>query len=109
MVRWMAAAIVVLLAAQGARAAEPGPVCRAPAVVQEMTREIRVRDYYTHVDPALVTEQLSDQSNVVLCQVCVQAAPYDMVRFPARPIRQCRMQAFEVRILRAGFMVRDLW
>ncbi len=46
--------------------------------------------------------------NVVRCQVCVQSAPYDMTQFGDRPIRQCLAHGFEVRIVPAGFVVRDL-
>lgn len=87
---------------------EPGPVCREPSVVDEMTREIHARDYYTRVDPALVTEQLTAEPNVVRCDVCVQATPYAMTRFGEQPIRHCVAHGFEVRILRLGFVVRDL-
>jgi len=104
------AALAVLLsgAAAPAMAWEPGPVCREASVVDEMTREIHARDYYSRVDPALVTEQLTIDPNVVRCDVCVQAAPYDMTRFGEQPIRHCVAHGFEVRILRLGFVVRDL-
>jgi hypothetical protein len=88
---------------------ERGPACREPTVVDEMTREIRAQDYYTHVDPALVTEQPTNRPNVVQCQVCVEVAPYDARWSADQPIRQCIEHGFEVRILPAGFVVRDLW
>jgi hypothetical protein len=94
--------------AQPAKARERGPVCREPSVVDEMTRQIRLQDYYTRVNPALVTEAGTAEANVVRCQVCVQAAPYEMTRFGDRPIRQCLAHDFEVRIVPAGFVVRDL-
>jgi hypothetical protein len=110
MKRWFA--LLVLLTpmglAQPVEARERGPVCREPSVVDEMTRQIRLEDYYTRVDPTLVTEQITAEANVVRCQVCVQAAPYDMTRFGDRPIRQCFAHDFEVRIVPAGFVVRDL-
>ena len=110
MERWIA--LLVLLApigiAQPAKAWERGPVCRESSVVDEMTRQIRLEEYYTRVDPALVTEEATATANVVRCQVCVQAAPYETTRFGDRPIRQCVARDFEVRIVPAGFVVRDL-
>lgn len=106
-----AAAVVAppsINAVRPAVAWERGPVCREPSVVDEMSREIRARNYYTLVDPALVTEQPTVDPNVVRCQVCVQATPYNMTRFAERPIPQCLAHGFEVRILPAGFVVRDL-
>lgn len=85
-----------------------GPVCRDGAVVDEMAREIKARDYYTRIDPDLVTETPTGRANVVRCQVCVLAAPYDTLRFGDRPARQCRAHSFEIKILDAGFLVHDL-
>jgi hypothetical protein len=73
---------------QRAPAWERGPVCREPSVVDEITREIRAQAYYSQVDPALITEQPTVAPNVVRCQVCVHD--------------------FEIRIVQAGFVVRDL-
>ena len=110
MERWLG--IVAMLAAfvtvQPASARERGPVCREPSVVDEMARQIRLTNYYSFVNPTLVTEQATRMDNVVRCQVCVQSAPYDMTRFGDRPIRQCLAHGFEVRIVPAGFVVRDL-
>jgi hypothetical protein len=106
------AATMLLLLAMGTMrpvlAAERGPVCREPSVVDEIQREVRMRDYYTHIDPRLVTETPSGDPLVVRCQVCVQAAPYDTTRFGDHPIEQCVPRGFEVRILTSGFVVRDL-
>ena len=104
----VAAALLIGMTAAPAMAWERGPVCREPSVVDEMTREIRAEDYYTLVDPALVTEQPTSDPNVVRCDVCVQAAPYNMTRFGEQPIRHCVAHGFAVRILHAGFLVRDL-
>lgn len=87
---------------------ERGPVCREPTVVGEMTREIQAQDYYSQIDPALVTEQPTATPNVVNCQVCVQATPYDTTHFGNTPIRHCVAHSFEVRIVQAGFVVRSL-
>jgi hypothetical protein len=89
-------------------AREVGPACREASVVDEMTRDIRARDYYSNVNPMLVTEQPTAEPNIVHCQVCVQDAPYETTRYGDQPVRQCRPHTFEVRILRAGFVVRDL-
>ena len=102
------AAIALIVTAQPVLALDRGPVCREPTVVDEMTREIRTQQYYSQVDPALVTEQPTATSNVVRCQVCVQFAPFNMTRFGERPIRQCLAHEFEVRIVQSGFVVRDL-
>ena len=110
MKRWitMLAAVAPFAAVQPASAWERGPVCREPTVIDEMTREIRAQNYYTWVDPSLVTEQSTSVANVVLCQVCVLVAPYEMTRFGDRPVRQCLAHEFEVRIVPAGFVVRNL-
>jgi hypothetical protein len=110
MERWIAvlALLAPLGAAQPASAWERGPVCREPSVVDEMTRQIRLSNYYSFVNPRLVTEQSTNVDNVVRCQVCVQSAPFEMTEFGDRPIRQCLAHGFEVRIVPAGFVVRDL-
>jgi hypothetical protein len=102
------AVIVLIGSAQPALAWERGPVCREPTVVDEMAREIRTQQYYSRVDPALVTEQPTADPGIVRCQVCVQAAPYNLTRFGEKPIRQCIAHDFEVRIVQSGFVVRDL-
>jgi hypothetical protein len=113
--RWLTAAgglaLAVWIACGGVASAavlDRGPVCRLPSVVDEMTREVRDHDYYSEIDPRLVTETLTPDPNVVRCQVCVQSAPYDTTRAGDRPIRQCLEHGFEVRILQSGFVVRDL-
>jgi hypothetical protein len=110
MMRWLAP-IVMLVSfspATPAIAGERGPVCRQPSVVDEMTREVTDRNYYARVDAWLVTETPTPDPAVVLCQVCVQSAPYDTTRFGDQPIRQCLAHGFEVRIMQGGFIVRDL-
>jgi hypothetical protein len=108
--QWVAmiAVLTALGATQPARAAERGPACREASVVDEMTRQIGAQSYYAQVDPRLVTEQPTIDSNVVRCQVCVQLTPYYMARFGDRPIRQCVAHGFEILILPDGFVVRDL-
>jgi hypothetical protein len=101
-------ALSALLAILPSAAFAGGPVCRDGAVVDEMAREIRAQDYYTRITNDLVTETPTGRPNVVRCQVCVLAAPYDTLRFGDRPVRRCEAHAFEVRILEAGFVVRDL-
>jgi hypothetical protein len=110
MERWLGVVAVLgaVVMAQPAAARERGPVCREPSVVDEMTRQIRLTNYYSFVNPRLVTEQATRTDNVVRCDVCVQSAPYDMTQFGDRPIRQCLAHGFEVRIVPAGFVVRDL-
>jgi hypothetical protein len=111
MARWLASMTMVVVAvcsAWPARAGHRGPVCREPSVVDEMTREVRDHDYYSKVNPSLVTETPTADPNLVLCQVCVQSAPYDTLRFGDQPIRRCLAHAFEVHILPHGFVVHDL-
>lgn len=103
-----AALVLSIAAVCPARASERGPVCREPSVVDEITREVRTRDYYSLIDPRLVTEQPTADPRVVRCGVCVQSTPYDTTRFRDHPIEQCVARGFEVRILPAGFVVRDL-
>lgn len=108
--RWLAPviALIPLCAADPAVAGERGPVCRQPSVVDEMTRQVRDHDYYTQVDPRLITETPTAEPNVVRCQVCVQSTPYDTIRFGDQPIRRCLANGFEIQILPHGFVVRDL-
>jgi hypothetical protein len=110
MIRWLVPFIVLASfgTAAPAMAGEPGPVCREPSVVDEMTLQVRDHNYYGHVDPQLVTETPTRDRHVVDCQVCVQSAPYDTIRFGDQPIRQCLPHWFEVRILPNGFVVHDL-
>lgn len=103
--------VMLLLLAAGtlpAEAALRGPVCREDSVVDEMTRDIRARNYYSSVDPRLVTEQPTGDPLVVRCQACVASAPYDTLRFGERPIERCLPHEFEVQIKPGGFVVRDL-
>jgi hypothetical protein len=110
MKRWivMLAALAVFAAVRPACAWERGPVCRETSVVDEMALMIRARNYYTRIDPKLITEQVTSVANVVRCQVCVLAAPYEATRFGDRPVQHCLAHEFEVRIVPAGFVVRDL-
>ena len=104
----MLVALAALGAARPASAWERGPVCREPTTVDEMTREIRARNCYIQLDPGLVTEQAISAVNVVRCQVCVLSSPYEMTWFGDRPARQSLANDVEVRIVPAGFAVRDL-
>jgi hypothetical protein len=94
--------------AQSVLGPEQGPICREASVVDEMARAIRARDPYARVDPRLVTEQPGARTDRVLCQVCVLETPYDMPRFGAPPVASCHARGFEVRVLPAGYIVRDL-
>lgn len=95
-------------AVKPALASERGPVCREPSVVDEITRQVRGRNYYSRIDPDLVTEQPTADPRVVRCQVCVESAPYNTMRFGDHPIERCVESVFAVRILPNGFVVRDL-
>jgi hypothetical protein len=110
MKRWVAplGVLATIALARPATAGTPGPVCRQASVVDEITREVRAQDYYSRVDPALVTETPTALPDLVRCQVCVLLAPYDMTRFGEHPVERCVEHGFEVRILRNGFVVRDL-
>jgi hypothetical protein len=108
------AALLALLAASPALGGAPvlggerGPVCREPSVVDEITREVRSRNYYADVDPKLVTEQPTADPRILHCDVCVLSAPYDTIRFGDRPIASCVARGFEVLTLTNGFVVRAL-
>jgi hypothetical protein len=80
--RWLAPVIVLIpfCAADPAVAGERGPVCRQPSVVDEMTRQVRDHDYYTHRDPNRIQSRF----------------------------RRCLANGFEIQILPHGFVVRDL-
>ncbi len=106
--RWPVATMLLLLSFGGPALAERGPVCREPSVVDEITRQVRARNYYANVDPKLVTEQPTSDPRVVRCQVCVLSAPYNTTRFGDQPVQQCVPTGFEVRTLASGFVVRDL-
>ncbi len=100
--------LALLGAAQPARAGERGPACREPSVIDEITREVRQRNYYSRISPRLVTETPTTDPRVVRCQVCVEQAPYTPTQFGDRPVRQCVPHDFAVRILPNGFVVSDL-
>ena len=108
---WMAAVAIATLLGRESPAPllvrDRDPVCREVSVVEEMTRQIKAAEYYSQVDPRLVTEQPTADPHVVRCGVCVELAPYNTLRFGDQPIRQCRMHMFEVEIYPAGFLVRD--
>ncbi len=91
-----------------ARADGRGPVCREPSVIDEITLEVRARNYYGDVDPRLVTEQPTADPRVVNCQVCVLSEPYDNTLFGRHSVDRCVAHGFEVKILTSGFVVRDL-
>jgi hypothetical protein len=91
-----------------ALAGERGPVCREPSVVDEITREVRAGNYYGLVDPRFVTEQPTTDPRVVRCQVCVQSAPYNTIRFGDHPIEQCFAHRFEIEIVPRGFVVHEV-
>lgn len=84
---------------------ERGPVCREPSVVDEITREVRVGNYYSQINTDLVTEQPTADPRIVRCQVCVQSTPFDTPRFGDRAIARCIAHDFEVRIAPRGFVV----
>jgi hypothetical protein len=104
-----AAGVLLLMLAVGAGspvlAGERGPVCREASVVDVIAREVRALDYYGRVNPRLITEQPTADSRVVRCQVCVQSAPYNIVRYGERPIAQCLARDVDVQILDNGFVV----
>jgi len=100
--------LLLTLVATPAMAQPQHSICRETAVVAEMTREIRARNYYIKVDPALITEQPTSDPLIVRCQVCVEAAPYNMTQYGEAAIPRCQPRGFEVRALRLGFVVRYL-
>ncbi len=75
-------------------AAERGPVCREPSVVDEIAREVRAGNYYGIVNARLVTEQSTADPGIVRCQVCVQSTPYETTQFGERPVAQCVARRF---------------
>ena len=100
--------LLAIPAAAPSRAEQQELVCRQPSVIDEIRREVRDHDYYSKIDPRLVTETPTATPDVVMCQVCVLSAPFNVTRFGEQPIKQCLEHGFEVRILRGGFVVRDL-
>ena len=103
---WLVA--LSLGAGSPARADGRGPVCREPTVIDEITLEVRARNYYGDVDPRLVTEQPTSDPRVVRCQVCVLSEPYNNTLFGKHSVDRCVARGFEVKILASGFVVRDL-
>ena len=104
--RWATTAFLLLCPAFGAGAAHAqGPVCLERSVVEEISREIRLRDYYARVDPQLVAEFPTGDPAIVVCQVCVLLAPYDSSRLGTNPIGRCQPRNFDVRIVTNGFIV----
>lgn len=92
-------------ALQPALGGERGPVCRESSVADEIARQVKEQNYYDFIDPKLITEQPTADPHVVHCQVCVQSAPYDTIRFDNHPIAHCIARDFEIHILTSGFVV----
>ena len=88
------ATLLLLLVLEPAFAGERGPVCREELVVDEITREVRASNYYSNVDPRLVTEQPTSDPLVVRCQVCVLSEPYDTIRFGDKSVGRCEIPRF---------------
>jgi hypothetical protein len=110
MVRLLSLCAVIAMLGTGrpALSTERAPVCRIASVVEEMQRQIRIRDYYGWLDRELVQERPTMVANLVQCDVCVLDARYDMPSFGPRPFRRCIPAAFEVRMLEKGYLVRNL-
>lgn len=108
--RWMTPILVlsVVAAARPAIAGDPGPICREASVVDEITREVHNRNYYSTVNPELITETPTADPQFVHCQVCVQLAPYNTLRFGDHPVARCVEQGFEIHIMPGGFIVNGL-
>ena len=104
--RRLAAILLFLPIGMPAHAATPGPVCREPSVVDEITRQVRALHYYSVVRANLITEEPTTDPRVVRCQVCVQLAPYDTLRFGENAVERCVAEDFEVQIVTKGFVVR---
>jgi hypothetical protein len=91
-----------------AAAGELRAICLAPSVVDEMAREIHQRDYYAHIEPALIDEFPDRGSNTVQCAVTVWTLTYDARRADGVPLGRCETHAFSVQALSNGFLVRYL-
>lgn len=91
-----------------ALAREPGPACRADAVVEEMQRQVGLRDHYGRIESGLVQEQPTGTANVVRCSVCVLDVRYEATSYRTRPLRRCLATAFEVKMVDKGYVVRPL-
>jgi hypothetical protein len=88
-----------------ARAGGPGPICRAPSVIDVMTRELRRRDPYVRVDRRLIAEYPSAAPDVVLCGVLAQTLRYDASRNDGLPVRYSALHEFRVRAVLDGYVV----
>ena len=106
--RWMAIALLLVSpACSSAAAYAHGPVCHERSVLQEISREIRLKNYYsTPIGPELVAEYPTADPNIVTCQACVLSAPYDF-RIGDSPLGRCLLRTFDVRIVTNGFIVND--
>jgi hypothetical protein len=104
----MLALLLFMAPATGAIAGELRPICRAPAVLDEMARELHKRDYYARIEPRLVGEIPDRAPNTVLCGVTVFTVTYDAYHADGIPLGRCELYAFSVRALSNGFVVRYL-
>jgi hypothetical protein len=89
-----------------ARAGDLGSICRAPSVIDVMTRELRRRDPYMRIEPRLVAEYPSVVPNIVLCAVLGQTLRYDAARNDGVPVRYSALHEFTVRAVLDGYVVR---
>jgi hypothetical protein len=107
----LAATVSALLIGMGtatAAATPPGPVCRLPAVVDVMARELRGRAAYAWLDSKVIDEAPTQNMRVVRCGVCLMVLLYDTIQYGEQPVARCEAHAFSVAVLRNGFVVRYL-
>ena len=110
MVRLVAllAAALFLAPVPRASAGEHQSICRSPAVLDVMKRELHKRDYYARIEPLLVDEVPDEPRNCVWCGVSVWTVTYDARRAVGVPLGRCEQHAFHVQALSKGFVVRYL-
>lgn len=107
MVHVLALLILAVIATPFARAhaTAPAPVCRLPAVIDVMARELRSNPYYTRIGPELIGESPTADPKVVRCDVCLNIILYDTGRFGDVPVARCEARIFTVRAVSNGFVV----
>jgi hypothetical protein len=89
-----------------ARAGESPPICRAPSVIDVMTRELRRRDPYVRIERRLIAEYPGVAPNIVICGVLAQTLRYDASRNNGLPVRYSALYEFRVRAVLDGYVVQ---
>ena len=99
------ASAVLAIAASGAVAAHPGPVCGSPEVLGIIARLVAAQGNAAQIEPGPAAQVPTASPQTVLCAVRVLETFYDTNRFDLVPQYQHKIYEFTVRQGRNGLFV----